>query len=293
MSSESSESSETSELGESKVALITGANSGIGLETARELVAKGYHVFMACRSESRTLPAIKDIEQSTGIQGKAEFIPLDLADLESVRACAEQFLSRDLPLPLLICNAGLAGQKGTTASGFETTFGTCHVGHFLLTRLLLERIKSSAPARIVVVASMAHRNAKEIDFDALRQPTKTVTGFPEYAVAKLSNILFAKELAKKLEGSGVTTYSLHPGVVATNVWRKVPWPLDKLIKLFMTSSEEGAATTLYCATDPALANESGFYYDECKKDDPSALAKDDKLAERLWNESMEWVKEYI
>lgn len=290
--SNNSKGSESNASG-SKVALITGANSGIGLETARELVAKGYHVLMACRSESRTLPAIEEIEKSTGIRGKAEFIPLDLGSLESVRACAQQFLERDLPLHLLVCNAGLAGQKGMTESGFELTFGTCHVGHFLLTRLLLDHLKTSAPARIVVVASMAHRNAKAIDFDALRKPTKTVTGFPEYAVAKLANILFAKELANKVQGTGVTVYSLHPGVVATNVWRKVPWPLDKLIKLFMTGSEEGAATTLYCATDQALADESGYYYDDCKKDTPSSLAQDSKLAEKLWQESEEWVKAYL
>ena len=276
-----------------KIALVTGANSGIGLETARELVSRGYHVFMACRSESRTAPAIAAIEKATGIKGKAEFIALDLGDLSSIRQCAEQFLARQLPLHLLVCNAGLAGQKGITASGFELTFGTCHIGHFYLTHLLRDTIKASAPARIVVVASMAHRNAKKIDFDVLQQPTKTVTGFPEYAVAKLANILFAKELAQHLKGTGVTTYSLHPGVVATNVWRSVPWPLDKLIKLFMTSSEEGAATTLYCATDPAVADESGYYYDSCKRQNPSSLAQDPQLAKTLWQKSEAWLAGYL
>jgi NAD(P)-dependent dehydrogenase (short-subunit alcohol dehydrogenase family) len=274
-----------------KVAIITGANSGIGLETARELVAQGYRVFMACRSEERTLPAITDIEQTTGKTGMAEFLPLDLGDLESVRDCAEQFLSRELPLHLLICNAGIAGQKGMTPSGFELTFGTCHMGHFLLTTLLLDKLKASAPARIVVVASMAHRQVKTIDFDALTKPTKSVSGLREYGVAKLANVLFARGLAKKLEGTGVTAYSLHPGVVATDIWRSVPWPLDKLIKLFMTSSGEGAATTLYCATDPSLASESGYYYKDCKRDTPSRAGQDDQLADRLWNESEAWVSE--
>lgn len=285
--------SNSSEISPEKVALVTGANSGIGLETAKELVALGYRVFMACRSEERTAPAIAAIEQATGISGKAEFIPLDLGDFTSIEQCAKRFLARQLPLHLLVCNAGLAGQKGITPSGFELTFGTCHIGHFYLTQLLLETIKASVPARIVVVASMAHGNAKRLDFDALQKPTKTVSGFPEYAVAKLANILFAKELAKQLEGTGVTTYALHPGVVATNVWRSVPWPLDKLIKLFMTSSEDGAATTLYCATDPALADESGFYYDNCQRKKPSALARDEQLAKTLWQKSEAWIKSSV
>jgi retinol dehydrogenase 12 len=270
------------------VAIVTGANSGIGRVTARELALRGYHVFLACRSEERTQPVLEEIRRLSGGKARAEFIPLDLGSLESVRACADAFLQRELPLQLLIANAGIAGMKGLTESGFELSFGTCHVGHFLLTKLLLERMKASAPARIVVVASRAHRDVRGIDFEAVRRPTHGPTGLKAYGVAKLANVLFAKELSRRLEGTGVTTYALHPGVVATNVWRAVPWPFDRLIKAFMVSEEEGAATTLYCATDPAVGNQSGLYYVKCKPAQTSKTGNDSALAEELWQKSEVW-----
>lgn len=273
-----------------KVAIVTGANTGIGRVTARELALRGAHVFLACRSEEKTRPVLEEIRAASGGRAMAEFLPLELGDLASVRACAEAFLARGLPLHLLINNAGLAGQRGMTPSGFELAFGVCHVGHFLLTQLLLERLKASAPARVVVVASTAHRQAKKgMDFDAVRKTTATMTGFPEYAVAKLANILFAQALGRRLEGTGVTTYSLHPGVVASDVWRSVPWPLDRLLKLFMISTDEGAATTLYCATDASLAAHTGRYYEDCREKRPTRLAQDAALAERLWTETEAWL----
>jgi len=274
-----------------KIAIVTGANSGIGRVTARELALNGYFVFLACRSAERGQAVADEIAALSHNSAKVEVLPLDLGDFTSIRRCAESFLKRELPLHLLIANAGLAGNKGRTASGFEMTFGACHMGHFLLTQLLLERIKASAPARIVVVASHAHRRPSGIDFDALRQDTRTFSGFPEYGVAKLSNVLFAAELGRRLEGSGVTTYSLHPGVVATNVWRAVPWPFDRLIKYFMISEEEGAATSLYCALSPEVSAQTGEYYEECQLKEPSALARDPALAQRLWQESERWLAE--
>jgi retinol dehydrogenase-12 len=273
-----------------KVALVTGANSGIGRVTARELALNGHHVFLACRSVERAQAVVDEIAQLSSGTAKVEVLPLDLGDFASIRRCAESFLERGLPLHLLIANAGIAGNKGRTASGFEMTFGTCHMGHFLLIQLLLERIKSSTPARIVIVASHAHRRPKVIDFSSLQQDTKTLSGFPEYGVAKLCNVLFAAELARRLQGTGVTSYSLHPGVVATNVWRAVPWPIDRLMKYFMISEEEGAATTLYCALSPEVAEQSGLYYEECDIKEPAALAKDTALAARLWDESENWLK---
>lgn len=269
-----------------KVALVTGANSGIGRVTAVELAKRGYRVFLACRSEEKTRPVLDQIKAAGG---KADFLALDLADLDSVRACAKQFLAQDLPLQLLVCNAGLAGARGTTKQGFEVTFGVCHVGHFLLTQLLLERIKASAPARVVVVSSKGHLRAPGIDFDAVRKATATATGFPEYCVAKLANALFAAELARRLKGTGVTTYALHPGVVATNVWRSVPGPIAWLMKRFMVSEEEGAATTLYCALDAGAGKESGLYYVDEKVAPVSPHVKDAALAQRLWTESERWV----
>jgi retinol dehydrogenase-12 len=211
----------------SRVALVTGANSGIGRVTAVELALRGYHVFLACRDAGKTAEVLDEIAQRSGGTAKAEFIALDLGDLDSVRQCAQAFNARELPLHLLVNNAGLAGQKGFTKSGFELAFGVCHVGHFLLTRLLLDRLKQAAPSRVVVVASRAHRHAKGIDFAAVRQPSRSRGGLMDYSVAKLANILFAAELGRRLAGTGVTTYALHPGVVGTNVWRSVPWPLDR------------------------------------------------------------------
>jgi retinol dehydrogenase-12 len=269
-----------------RVALVTGANTGIGLVTARELVKKGARVFIACRSAERARPAAEEIKKETG--QSVELLDLDLADLDSVRRCADSFLAKDLPLHLLVNNAGLAGSRGLTKSGFELAFGVNHVGHFLLTRLLLDKIRVAAPARIVTVASKAHTSAKTIDFDAVRRRTASRTGLPEYGVAKLANVLFSAELARRLAGTGITTYSLHPGVVASDVWRSVPWPIRPLLKLRMLSTEEGAKTTLYCATSPDCANVTGLYYDSSRPVEPGPAAKDSVLAAELWRRSEEW-----
>ena len=272
-----------------RVALITGANTGIGRVTARELAKQGMHVFVACRSRERTQALLDEI-QTMAPGAKVEWLALDLASLASVRQCAQAFLARGLPLHLLINNAGLAGAKGATKDGFELAFGVNHLGHFLLTQLLLERIQSSAPARIVTVASRAHRRATGMDWQALRAPTTSATAIPEYAASKLANILFSAELARRIKGSGVTTYSLHPGVVASDVWRSAPWLLRALAKPFMLSTEKGAATTLYCATEPSLAAETGLYYDRCRVKKTSKLAGDLALAAELWKRSEDWVR---
>ncbi|HAU13217.1 MAG: SDR family oxidoreductase [Pseudomonadales bacterium] len=275
-----------------KVAIVTGANTGIGRETALELARQGAQVFLACRSQAKTQPVVDEINRQIHDQdqGKAEFLPLDLGSFDSVRRCAELFLQKGLPLHVLVNNAGLAGNKGLTDSGFEMTFGVCHMGHFLLTNLLLDTLKQSAPARIVVVSSKMHKGPKRFNFAAVKSPTKSWNGVPEYGQAKLANVLFVKALAKRLEGTGVNVYALHPGVVASDVWRALPWPLDKLIKPFMLSTAEGAKTSLYCAMSDAAAGQSGLYYDECKVAEPSALALDEGLAEELWSKSEGWVE---
>jgi retinol dehydrogenase-12 len=269
-----------------RVALVTGANTGIGLVTARELARRGARVFIACRSEERARVAADSIEADTG--ESVDALPLDLGDLESVRRSAEAFLAKDTPLHLLINNAGLAGARGMSRSGFEIAFGVNHVGHFLLTRLLLARLEQSAPSRIVNVSSKAHYDVKAVDWDALRKRTRSLTGLPEYGVSKLANILFTSVLARRLAGKRVTTYALHPGVVASDVWRAVPWPVRGLMKRGMLSTEEGAQTSLYCATSPEAEQQSGLYYDECRVKEPSALARDAALAEKLWRESEAW-----
>jgi NAD(P)-dependent dehydrogenase (short-subunit alcohol dehydrogenase family) len=267
--------------------LVTGANTGIGKETVRALAGRGAKVYLACRSESRTRPVIDEIAAQTGNAG-LEFLALDLGDLASVRACAETFLATGEPLHALINNAGLAGRRGLTESGFEMAFGTNHVGPYLLTDLLLDRLRESAPARIVNVASDSHFSAEGIDFDAVRSPTKGRSGLSEYAVSKLANVLHAQELSRRLDGAGVATYALHPGVIASDVWRQVPWPVRPLMKLAMRSPADGARTSVHCATSPDVAEESGQYYSVGKRKPASEVATPE-LGRELWERSAAWV----
>jgi NAD(P)-dependent dehydrogenase (short-subunit alcohol dehydrogenase family) len=271
-----------------RVVLITGASTGIGRVTALELARGGAHVFLACRSAERTQAVLDEI-RAAAPRVQAEFLPLDLADFDSVRTCADLFLARGLPLHVLINNAGVAGTRGLSASGFEAAFGINHMGHFLLTQLLLERLQRSAPARIVTVASRAHRYVRGIDWQAVRQPTRSLTRIREYAASKLANVLFSAELGRRLAGSGVSTHAVHPGVVASDIWRQLPWPLRPLITLRGMSNEAGALTTLHCATSPAVAGDTGLYYSLCKATAPSRAGQDRALAAELWRRSEDWI----
>jgi NAD(P)-dependent dehydrogenase (short-subunit alcohol dehydrogenase family) len=271
-----------------KTFIVTGANTGIGKITALELARQGAQVILACRNKAKTDVVLDEIRAAVP-GAKVEFVALDLGDLDSVRACAKDLLARNIPIHGLINNAGLAGSRGKTKDGFEVQFGTNHLGHYLFTRLLLDRIIASGPARIINVSSASHYQAKGIAWDELQKPTRTVTAMHEYAVSKLSNVLFTKELARRLEGTNVTTYAVHPGVVATDVWRRVPGPVRWVMKKFMITPEEGAQSSLRCATDPALANETGRYYDVGGKEKrPNRVADDVELAKTLWTKSAEW-----
>ena len=275
-------------------ALITGANTGIGRVTAIELSKQGYRLFLAGRSLQRTQAVMDEIRAITGQQDAVHFLPLQLDDLASVKACAQQFLDTGLDLHLLVNNAGLAGKRGITQQGFELAFGANHLGHFLLTLLLLDKLKSSAPARVVTVASRAHRMAfKGMPWDKLQQSSSSLSGVPEYAVSKLANILFSRQLAAVLSASGVSCYALHPGVVATEVWREVPRFLQPLLTWRgMLTPEQGAQTSLHCCLT-APATESGLYYDKCRPVSTSAAASNDEAAHRLWDSSLQWVKDYL
>jgi retinol dehydrogenase 12 len=266
--------------------LITGANTGIGRATAAGLANRGGRVYLACRSEQKGRAAAAAIVAATGNEA-VTFLPLDLADLASVRTCAEQFLARGEPLHVLINNGGVAGQRGITRDGFELAFGVNHLGHFALTAALLDCLAASAPARVVNVSSDSHYQAKGIDFEAVRQRTASTTGMREYAVSKLGNVLFTQELARRVAGRGITAYALHPGVVASDIWRRVPWPVRPLIKRRMITTEEGARTSLYCATAPELAQVSGRFYDDCRERKASAVATGE-LAGTLWEHSEAW-----
>lgn len=270
--------------------LITGANTGIGRATALALAKQGADLVLAGRSEEPTRPVIEEVRAAGA---KADFLELDLADLASTRRAALSFLDGGKPLRVLLNNAGLAGAKGLTHDGFEITFGTNHIGPFLFTHLLLPRLRESK-ARIVNVASAGHYRAKAgIDYDAVKKTTASSTGFPEYCVSKLANILHAKALASAEAEHGIHTYSLHPGGVASDVWREVPWPIRPLLLLFLKSNEEGARTSIHCATSSACAGESGLYYDECKVKAPSRIARDDAARDELQARSLEYVAKFL
>jgi len=269
-----------------RVYLVTGANAGIGYATARELAGRGGRVHLGCRSLAKGEAAVAAITAATG-NDQVRLLLLDLADLASVRKAADEFLRLGEPLHVLINNAGVAGARGRTADGFEVHFGINHMGHFALTTALLPLLTESAPARIVNVASDAHYQAKGIDFEGLRHRTKGITGLPEYAVSKLCNVLFAAELARRQAGTGVSAYSLHPGVVASEIWRRVPWPARQIMTRRMLSIEQGAQTSLYCATSPEVAGESGRYYDRCRVAEPSKFVTA-QLAATLWDYSSRW-----
>jgi NAD(P)-dependent dehydrogenase (short-subunit alcohol dehydrogenase family) len=264
-----------------RVALITGANTGIGRTTALALADRGYQVMLAGRSLERTKPVMDDIRRL----GKAKplFFELRLDDLDSVRACADAVLATNLPIHLLINTAGLALQRGQTLQGYELAFGVNHLGHFLLTQLLLDRVISSAPARIINVASRAHRMTNNIPWEHLREPTRSLTGTKEYAVSKACNILFTRELARRLAGTDVSCFSLHPGVVATDIWRATPFLMKPFFKFLpMLTPEDGAKTTLFCI-ESAEPSQSGQYFANCQVARTTPLASDVAIAEYLWN----------
>ena len=271
---------------EGRTFLVTGGNTGIGLSTAAELSRRGGRVYIGCRSAAAGSAAVDAIKAASGSRD-VWLLPLDLASLASVRSCAAAFLALDEPLHVLVNNAGVAGRRGLTKQGFELTFGVNHLGHFALTSALLGCLTSSAPARVVTVSSDAHYSAKGIDFEALRRPARGLTGLPEYAVSKLCNVLFTQELARRVAGTGVTTYALHPGVVASDIWRRVPWPVRPIVTRRMLSTTDGAQTSLYCATSPAVAQDSGLFYDKCAERAPSGVATPE-LAAELWKRSETW-----
>jgi NAD(P)-dependent dehydrogenase (short-subunit alcohol dehydrogenase family) len=277
---------------EGRLFLITGANTGVGRASAENIAARGGALILAGRSLERTQPvldAIRKLPQAPEVS----FVAVDLGSLASVRRAADEILKRDVHIDVLLNNAGLAAQPGLTEDGFEKTFGTNHLGPFLFTEKLLPLLGKDRASRIVNVSSRAHYDAKRIDWEALKKTTQTRTALQEYAVSKLANVLHAKELAARLEGKPITTYALHPGVVATDVWRSLPGPIAAFVKLFMLSVEDGAKTQLHCATSDEARTETGLYYDKSKPKTPSRLARDAALATELRERSLAWVKPFL
>ena len=268
-----------------KLAVITGANTGIGKVTAREIAKAGARVILACRSEDKARAAMAEIEASVP-DAQLEFLKLDLSTLVSVREAAQSLVTRGEPIHLLINNAGLAGAKGLTTEGFELHFGVNHLGHHLWTQLLRPILANGG--RVVCVASRAHKRSKGLDFDTFKQPTASRTGFPEYCDSKLANVLFVRKLAMELADRNIDVYGLHPGVVASDIWRRLPWPIRPLATMFMITNEQGAATSIHCATASSAKGQTGLYWDKCEAVPPHALGQDDAVMEELWRRSEEW-----
>lgn len=264
--------------------VVTGANTGIGRVTAERLAERGARVAVLCRSEGRARDVLSSIRAAGG---EVELIPCDLAELASVRRAAQTLMDRGAPLHVLVNNAGVAGQRGETRDGFELHFGVNHVAHFALTLELWPLLAAAGHARIVNVSSRQHFQATRFDWSRTRGHTRSISGLPEYALSKLANVLFTREAARRLGAAGVRSYAVHPGVVATEVWRRLG-PLAALAKPFMLTNEQGAETTLYCATSPQVAEHDGRYYDACRERRPSQLAHDDALAAELWERTAEW-----
>lgn len=269
-----------------KRVLITGGNSGIGIVTAVELAKQGAEVILACRDTEKTSEALKLINAEARVP--AVNLPVELASLQSIRDLAANFLDRYDLLDVLINNAGLFPPKERkTEDGFEMQFGVNHLAPFLLTNLLLDRLKASAPSRVVTVSSMLHKKGN-IDFDAVRG-YKKYNSQDAYNASKLCNVLFAVELAKRLEGTGVTSNVLHPGAVATDIVRDLPWILRKIIGFMFIAPEKGALTNIMLASDPSLESVTGQYYDQCELAEYSPQADDEALRKKLWDLSSELV----
>ncbi len=270
-----------------KVCLITGANRGIGKATALGLARRGAAVIIHCRSRQLGETAREEIIAETG-NGAIEVMVADLASLEAVHHLAEEVKRRHITLHVLVNNAGLAKRRHTlTEDGLETTFAVNHLAPFLLTHLLLDTLKGSAPARIVNVGSMVHRWGK-IDFCDLMGQRHYSMG-RAYNQSKLANVLFTRELARRLEGSGVTVICVHPGMVVSDLGREYTGFMgllaNKLWRPFMRSPEKGADTVIYLASSPDVAGVTGKYFANRRAVRSSKASHDPALAQRLWEVS--------
>ncbi|XP_004075984.2 dehydrogenase/reductase SDR family member 13 isoform X1 [Oryzias latipes] len=275
-----------------KTVIVTGSNTGIGKSTALALARRGARVILACRSKERGTAAAFDIRKESG-NNQVVFMPLDLADFRSVHSFAETFLETEPRLDILINNAGIMG-PGRTVDGFGMAFGVNHLGHFLLTNLLLERLKQCGPSRVVTVSALLHHLGR-IDFALLGSTKDLVSGqstwqnFQAYCNSKLCNVLFTRELANHLEGTGVTCFTLHPGVVYTELCRNMSWWQQLLLipvaKLFFLDTDGGSQTTLHCSLQEGIESFSGRYFSNCRVQNMGVKGRDDSLAQKLWEVS--------
>ena len=273
-----------------KVVVITGSNIGIGKETAVGVAALGATVVLACRNQEKAAAAAAEVKERSA-NDDVHLVALDLSDLASVQAAAEDILARWDNLHVLINNAGGTwSDRQVTKQGIELTFGVNHLGHFLLTNLLLPRLTASAPSRIINLASVGHHMAfRGMRFDDL-QSEKRYAAMEAYGRSKLANVLFSRELAKRLEGTGVTANAVHPGPVRSGFGmdgdlKGLTGLGNKLIRPFEISSAAGAKTSVFLATSPAVEGKTGLYWVRSKPGHMSAQARNDEQATQLWDAS--------
>jgi NAD(P)-dependent dehydrogenase (short-subunit alcohol dehydrogenase family) len=272
-----------------RTVLVTGATNGIGLEASVELARRGARVVMVGRDKQRTDAARAAVLDRSG-SAEVSTLLCDFSSQAAIRELAEAFRGRHDRLHVLVNNAGGVNKaRRLTVDGIEATFAVNHLGYFLLTNLMLDLLVHSAPARVVTVSSVGHRQGT-LDFDDLGYE-KGYGIMRAYRRSKLANVLFANELARRLQATGVTSNSLHPGAVATGIWAGAPWWAKPIIQVlfrpFFISAQRGAATIVQLACDPALESVSGRYFEEGVEMDPAPLALDEPLARRLWDVSAE------
>lgn len=279
-----------------KNVLVTGGSSGIGLAAADAFAGKGYHVIIAARSESKLIEAVNSIKAKHK-NANISYLTIDLADFSAVRTFANKVKSVMPVIDILALNAGLytAPDYQYGKSGYEMMISATHLGHFLLTQILLDNVKAAKDGRIVVTSSEGHR-AGLLNIESFTKPKFTSVPYVStlfgYGQAKLANILFTRELAKKLAGTSVKVNCFHPGVVATGFSRDMPEFLDKLAQRVLITPEQGARTLVYLADDAEAAQFNGEYFIRKKVRKPASQARNDKSAKVLWEESERIVSQF-
>lgn len=274
-----------------KTCVITGANTGIGKAAAAALAALGAYVVMVCRNRERGEAARAEIERAArkgGAGGGTELRIADLSVQADIRTVAKAIIDAHPRVDVLINNAGVAlKQREVTIDGIERTFAVNYLAYFMLSNLLLPALLAATPSRIINVASGAHAGGR-LDFANL-QGERLYRNYAMYAASKLEDVMFTYALARRLDGKGISVNSLHPGVVATEIWRQVPI-LDLLSRWFMLSPEKGARTTVYLAASAEVADVTGKYFVKCEPAKTTLLSRDEALQEKLWNVSVELTK---
>jgi len=273
--------------------IVTGATSGIGRATAVGLARAGARVAIVCRDPVRGAETVAEIHERTG-NDAVEVFRADLASQGSIRQVAREILTRCPRIDVLVNNAGVVEwRRRETVDGIESMWAVNHLAYFQLTNLLLDRIRESAPARIVNVASGAHQCVSHLDPDDPAPAGERLRWWQAYGRSKLGNLLFTRELARRLEGSGVTANALHPGAVSTRLGTQNGWWAQALVAplgLFFRTPEKGAETSLHLARASEVGGVSGRYFADCRETTPSRLAQDDALVAQLWDTSARQVR---